>query len=803
MQVGSSNLLHTFHALVNRSFQHEFHTSSCVLKGTLRSRNKYGRTKADTHRPARTRLVPTLKPTGNSGIYEVAPRQSKSRNRIGGNVEGVISRTGPEPSRSKEISSIVSSGFTRDKAPHEGRTSWHPPKGSIPSRRGPAWEGQSGRNRSAYSGSYGINNSPRRREDLRRSNEFFRGATRSDNFRTSSAKIIPGKERAFQDELKPVRSVRSSHSRWSDGLDNSRSFENDISYSQVNISRQPYVFPKGPGSERSWQSKNFIPEEFDTSTEVEPLKTLPNRFTSPPLLEGLLQSVHDVLGSDAKPSPIQSLSMKHLFAPPAHIVPIEQAKSSNTPPSAPLWSQYLLASETGSGKSIAYLLPMIQYLKLTENSPAPLSPSAPPPSGRSLPLNPRGLILAPTHELSRQLSSFAKSLLHNVRLRVLCGSRANNSSSSRGRNSTASQLKRELDDLDFTDSENIVRRSRPVDVLVATPTKILEMTRGWGWNRKGRIEEQWDDARKERARNWVAGPPEAGLACVEWVVVDEADILFDQDFQESTRMLLADISCARGYVHPSFPSLNVTDSESSSPATFSKVAYPFHFLLTSATIPSSLATYLSAYHPTLTRLASPKLHQLPSTLKTEHHAWTSGNKNSDIEKRVKRVWTDDAAICSPKSKILIFCNKSSKVDDLSLYLQEKGIPNVALTSSGGARQHGSNRHLDGFLRTKDESSLTLPIKASTSEGPSSPPASPSEPHVMITTSLLSRGLDFSPQIKHVFIVDEPRNMIDFLHRAGRSGRAGHEGKVVIFGKIKGRGAGSAKEVKRKISALAH
>ena len=46
---------------------------------------------------------------------------------------------------------------------------------------------------------------------------------------------------------------------------------------------------------------------------------------------------------------------------------------------------------------------------------------------------------------------------------------------------------------------------------------------------------------------------------------------------------------------------------------------------------------------------------------------------------------------------------------------------------------------------------------------------------MVTTSLLSRGLDFSPEVKHV---DEPRNMIDFLYRAGRSGRAGQSGKLI-------------------------
>lgn len=237
------------------------------------------------------------------------------------------------------------------------------------------------------------------------------------------------------------------------------------------------------------------------------------------------------------------------------------------------------------------------------------------------------------------------------------------------------------------------------------------------------------------------------------------------------------------------------------------VEYPFNLILTSATIPSSLARYLDAYHPRLIRLASPRLHHLPKTLKTEHVGWTGGNKNADVEKRVRQVWADDALSVATSetpvtslSKILIFCNKSTKVIDLSAFLSEKGIKNVALTSASEERRRGSNKHLDGFLRPIT-TSKPLPAKPAKPlpEGMLSDPSQ--EPHVMITTSLLSRGLDFDPSIKHVFIVDEPRNMIDFLHRAGRSGRAGQSGRVVIFGKSKGRGSDKARDVKQRVRAL--
>lgn len=234
--------------------------------------------------------------------------------------------------------------------------------------------------------------------------------------------------------------------------------------------------------------------------------------------------------------------------------------------------------------------------------------------------------------------------------------------------------------------------------------------------------------------------------------------------------------------------------------------YPFNLVLTSATIPNTLNQYLEKHHPSLIRLASPRLHHLPKSLTTEHVAWTGGNKFADILRRLKRVWAEDAAEHKVNaaeknevgnkemlSKILVFCNKSAKVIELCSYLEEQGIKSIAMTSQSEFRSRGSNRHLAGFLRKN--------ANPSASGAPSSTTSLKEIPHVLVTTSLLSRGLDFSPDIKHVFIVDEPRNMVDFLHRAGRSGRAGQSGKVVIFGKLKGRGSERARDVRRRVGLL--
>jgi len=268
---------------------------------------------------------------------------------------------------------------------------------------------------------------------------------------------------------------------------------------------------------------NPLEEQFDLSTPSLS-KALPGEFTSPPLLPGLLQSVKETLGQDATPTAIQALSLKHLMKEPDR-----ESK----------WKEYLLASETGSGKSMAYLLPLLQDLKRTE-----LEGSGSPRKSLPRPLNPRALVLAPTHELSRQLAGFAKKLSHIIKLRILCASRANMQSTARN-NGTASKMKMSMDVVfDNSDSGDVTvgsggRSSHEIDILVGTPMKLLELEKGKGWNWEQRAHEKALKAGSKKTEDPAAGQrlttsvrkfwvdePEMGLENVEWVVIDEADVLF-------------------------------------------------------------------------------------------------------------------------------------------------------------------------------------------------------------------------------------------------------------------------------------
>lgn len=252
---------------------------------------------------------------------------------------------------------------------------------------------------------------------------------------------------------------------------------------------------------------NPLANEFDSKARTEPADQLPAEFTSPPLMDGLLTSVQDVLGLYAKPTPIQSLALKHLMGPP---------KSDSG------WRQYLLASETGSGKSIAYLLPLLQDLKASELVDSDVTQDLP-VDGKSRAYNPRAVVLAPTHELSRQLSATSKALLHNIKLRVLCASQANNGAVQRPSTAKlAAQLTGDSPDGAAAGKS----KHRAIDVLVGTPSKVLEMVNGHGWN----FDKAKANGEEARARKFVVGEPEVGLHRIEWVVVDEADVLFGMCF---------------------------------------------------------------------------------------------------------------------------------------------------------------------------------------------------------------------------------------------------------------------------------
>jgi ATP-dependent RNA helicase MRH4, mitochondrial len=293
----------------------------------------------------------------------------------------------------------------------------------------------------------------------------------------------------------------------------------------------------------------------------------------------------------------------------------------------------------------------------------------------------------------------------------------------------------------------------------------------------------------------------------------------DPDFIDQTLLLLSDIASARGKPVPAI----IRDNRDKSKARVS-LDYPFNLVLSSATIPAALAAHLETHHPTMTRLVSPRLHRLPAHLALEFSPYNSGNRNAEVLAKLKAVWRDDALAGRRPARIVIFANTRARAAEMGAYLSGNRVPNIVVTGQssdsrqggGGLRVYGSNKHLAGFLKPISNKSNSLhsqppcaggredgggKVATGAGETETETVGKSSSPRVLLSTSLLARGLDFDPSVSHVFVLDPPRNTADFLHRAGRTARAGSSGRVIVFGKGAGRGAEKLREMRQRLAAL--
>ncbi len=99
--------------------------------------------------------------------------------------------------------------------------------------------------------------------------------------------------------------------------------------------------------------------------------------------------------------------------------------------------------------------------------------------------------------------------------------------------------------------------------------------------------------------------------------------------------------------------------------------------------------------------------------------------------------------------VMIFCNTRKNVDFVANNL--KFMEMDALPIHGGFSQDKRTRILNQFHSKKV--------------------------HVLVTTDVAARGLDIKG-VSHIYNYDLPTNKNDYIHRIGRTARAGNEGKVI-------------------------
>lgn len=314
-------------------------------------------------------------------------------------------------------------------------------------------------------------------------------------------------------------------------------------------------------------------------------------------------------------------------------------------------------AETGSGKSLAFLLPILRHVGHQTKQRRRHEPGA--------------LILAPTRELAAQIANVGSQLDTGLRIMSVYG----------GENI----------------AKQIARLGNGVDVLVGTPGRIIDLIT----------------------------LKKIGLSGITFVVIDEADRMFDMGFQPQIQVLL-------GSVRP--------DAQKA---------------LFSATFPTKLE-----------KLARKVLKNNPIEVRV-------GMKgvNKDVLQEVRIIEGNDkfeklleTIGAFPKGyekflgenyeqydKILIFVDRQESAESLSKRLETRGYECNSL--HGGKAQNEREKTIQNFSRGR----ISL----------------------LVATLVAARGLDVE-KLGLVVNYDAPNHTEDYVHRAGRTGRAGAKGVVVTF-----------------------
>jgi ATP-dependent RNA helicase DDX46/PRP5 len=206
------------------------------------------------------------------------------------------------------------------------------------------------------------------------------------------------------------------------------------------------------------------------------------------------------------------------------------------------------------------------------------------------------------------------------------------------------------------------------------------------------------------------------LKRVTYVVLDEADRMFDMGFEPQVMKIVNNIRPDRQTV------------------------------LFSATFPKqmdSLARKILLKPLEITvggrSVVAPEIEQIVEVRPEE----SKFNRLLDI---LGQMYNED-----PECRTLIFVDRQEAADNLLRDLMRKGYLCMSL--------HGGKDQVDRDSTIADFKSGVVPI--------------------VIATSVAARGLDVK-QLKLVINFDAPNHMEDYVHRAGRTGRAGNKGTCVTF-----------------------
>lgn len=164
-------------------------------------------------------------------------------------------------------------------------------------------------------------------------------------------------------------------------------------------------------------------------------------------------------------------------------------------------------------------------------------------------------------------------------------------------------------------------------------------------------------------------------------------------------------------------------------------------LMFSATLPNQIIKLSSKYSNNPQRISIQQNEVLNFNIKQDVIKVSPKDKFKELSNQIKKR----------DGSILVFVKTKYGTEKLSKRLKKDGIKSTAL--HGGLRQNKRSRIMDNFRDEKFR--------------------------IMIATDIASRGIDV-PHIEHVINYDLPQAPEDFVHRIGRTARAGSVGAALSF-----------------------
>ncbi|PKS06541.1 hypothetical protein jhhlp_007289 [Lomentospora prolificans] len=310
-------------------------------------------------------------------------------------------------------------------------------------------------------------------------------------------------------------------------------------------------------------------------------------------------------------------------------------------------------AKTGSGKTIAFLLPMFRHIK----DQSPLKDNE----------GPIGLIMTPTRELAVQIHRDCKAFLKTMGLRSVCAYGG------------------------APISEQISELKRGAEIVVCTPGRMIDLLAA----NQGRV---------------------TNLRRVTYVVLDEADRMFDMGFEPQVMKIFANMRPDKQTILFSATMPRIIDA------------------LTKKVLKNPVEITVGGRS-----VVAPEITQLVEVREEK-------SKFLRLLELLGELYDTDE-----DARTLIFVDRQEKADDLLKELMVKGYPCMSI--------HGGKDQVDRDSTISDFKKGIVPI--------------------LIATSIAARGLDVK-QLKLVVNFDAPNHLEDYVHRAGRTGRAGNKGTAVTF-----------------------